>query len=90
MIPVLANYGNTFINADDLSKIRGSGNYNPPLLHPQHEMKNWRNINITLSKNKEVHKSYECKPLGTQATFNQQAFNSWGNYLLQLYFHEDN
>lgn len=90
MIPVVAKYGNTFINADDLSKIRGSGNFNPSSMYPQNEMNNWKKIKINLSENKQMNKSYACKPLGTQATFNQQAFNSWGNYLLQLYFNQDN
>ena len=91
MIPVVAKYGNTFINADELSKIRGSGKFNPPSFNPYDEMINWRNIKIkSKTEHNDQNKSYACKPLGSQATFNQQAFNSWDNYLLQLYFNENN
>jgi hypothetical protein len=90
-------YGSTIIPSDDLPKIRSSGNFNPPNFFPLTEAKSWRDIKFPQSEYKpsEVSqqdrlKEYACRPLDQSADFNQRAFRSTENALLQLFFSEMN
>jgi hypothetical protein len=93
MIPHLAEYGDKIINATDLAKIRGKGQFNPPGFNPMDEAKNWKNINLFSGKKQESSgieegriQDYACKKMDNVQLFNQTAFKSGGNPLLQLYF----
>lgn len=98
MIPdIKTYYGNTVMNADDLPRIRSSGNFNPPKLYPQTEANTWRNIKFPQSdfqprelSQEDRLKEYSCRPLDQSAYFNQRAFKSTENALLQLFFNEIN
>lgn len=91
MVSLKTYYGNSVINSEDLPLIRSSGNFNPPGNYPLDESKNWRNIKFPTgemppSKNLK----YACKPLSNTAFFNQIAFKSTENPLLQLFFSDIN
>ena len=98
MIPdIKTYYGNTVMNADDLPRIRSSGNFNPPKLYPQTEANTWKNIKFQQSdfqprelSQEDRLKEYSCRPLDQSAYFNQRAFKSTENALLQLFFNEIN
>jgi len=90
-------YGSTIMNADDLPPIRSSGNFNSPNFYPQTEANNWRNIKFPQSdfQTRELSqedrlKEFSCRPLDQTADFNQRAFRSTENVLLQLFFNEIN
>ena len=68
----------------DGNSVRSSGNYNPQLLYPQTESKP-----VELSQQDKL-KQYACRPLDQSAYFNQRAFRSTENVLLQLFFSEMN
>ena len=100
MIPVKTYYGNSIIDADSLPRIRSSGQFNPPGLYPLDESKNWKNINFKSPSvtqyincsaiSQDRIRDYAIRPLDDSAYFNQQAFRSKGNPLLQLFFNEIN
>lgn len=91
MVSLKTYYGSSIINSDDLPPIRSSGNFNPPENYPLDESKNWRNINFPvneISPPKNV--EYACKPLSNIAFYNQIAFKSTENPLLELFFSDIN
>lgn len=88
-------YGSEVINADDLPKIRSLGNFNPPNSYPLTEANSWKDIKFPKSNSNKPSqqdrlKDYACKPLDESAYFNQRAFQSTENALLQLFFSEIN
>jgi hypothetical protein len=90
-------YGSSLIQADDLPKIRSSGQFNPPNFFPLTESQSWQNIKFPQTDYKAVQsseetrlKDYACRPLDQSAYFNQRAFKSTENALLQLFFSEIN
>lgn len=90
-------YGSSIIPADELPPIRSSGQFNPPHFFPLTESKSWQNIKFPGSEYKPTTvsqqdrlKEYACRPLDQSADFNQRAFRSTENALLQLFFSEIN
>lgn len=90
-------YGSSIISSDDLPPIRSSGQFNPPHFFPLTESKSWKDIKFPASDYKSTPvsqqdrlKEYACKPLDQSANFNQKAFRSTENALLQLFFSEIN
>jgi len=90
-------YGSSIIPADSLPPIRSSGQFNPPNAFPLTESQSWRDIKFPgsdfepqeLSQQDRL-KEYACRPLDRSAEFNQRAFKSTENSLLQLFFSEMN
>lgn len=79
MEPEIKNYyGSTIINGTDIAPIRNSQQFK------HHDFK------LRELSQEDRLREYACKPLDQSASFNQKAFKSIGNALLQLFFNEIN
>ena len=90
-------YGNSIIPTDDLPQNRSSCQFNSSHFSPLTESKSCQSIKFskpdyepTKSSQQDRLKEYACRPLDQSADFNQKAFRSTENALLQLFFNEIN
>ena len=95
-------YGSTFKPIDEISHLRSTGKWNPPMSHPltsaknlKQDAENWESRRDQIAKsfclkNQDPVTNWSCTVLDKSQQFNERTLHTRGNFLLQLFFSEVN